>query len=145
MRVQPVPIPPPLDRLEIVSRDGPNRVRIADSELWAAPLDEQIRRVFSDDLSARLPPQLVVDPDEPATSEPRRLLSLTIDELYGDDSCAVTLRAAWTLLTPDAGSRSGSERLQLPASAPCAGALPAAISRALGALADRLAPVIAAD
>ncbi len=145
VRVEPVAIPPELDRLEIVSREGPNRVHIAESELWAAPLDEQIRRILSDDLAARLPPQLVVDPDEPATTQPRRLLSVTIAQFYGDASCAVTLRAGWTLRNPRAGSRRGTEEVQIPASAPCAGALPAAMSRALAALADRLAPVIAAD
>lgn len=145
VRVEPVAIAPELDRLEMVSHDGPNRVRIAESELWAAPLDEQIRRILSADLAARLPPQLVVDPEEPATIEPRRLLSIAIAQFYGDEQCAVSLRADWTLRNPHAGSRRGTEEVRIPASAPCAGALPAAMSRALGVLADRLALVIAAD
>lgn len=71
VRVEPVAIAPELDRPEIVSRIGPNRVHVAGSDRWAAPLAEQIRRVLSDDLSARLPPGLVADPNEPSTKDPR--------------------------------------------------------------------------
>jgi hypothetical protein len=144
VRVQAIAMAPELDRPELVTRSGPNRVQVAGSERWAAPLVDQIRRVLSDNLSARLPPGLVADPNEPSTNDPRRLLSIAIDEFYGDDSCAVNLRASWSLATVHAASQHGTEQVQLPASAPCAGELPAAMSRALGVLADRFAAVIAA-
>ncbi|MFI4869927.1 MAG: membrane integrity-associated transporter subunit PqiC [Steroidobacterales bacterium] len=145
MRVEPVAITPELDRPELVSRTGPNRVHVAGSERWAAPLADQIRRVLSDDLSARLPPGLVADPNETATTDPRRLLTIAIAEFYGDDSCAVDLRASWSMTNPHAASQRGSEQVQLPASSPCPGDLPAAMSRALALLSDRLAAVIAAN
>src|SRR5580704_15985075 len=56
VRVEAVVIAPELDRPELVTRSGPNRVHVAGSDRWAAPLAEQIRRVLSVDLSARLPP-----------------------------------------------------------------------------------------
>src|ERR1700734_1150108 len=102
VRVEPVAIAPEFDRSEIVSRIGPNRVHVAASDRWAAPLGEEIRRVISDDLSARLPPGQVVDPNEPGTKDVRRLLTIAIDEFYGDDTCAVTLRASWSLTNPQA-------------------------------------------
>jgi uncharacterized protein len=145
VRVEPVAIAPELDRPEIVSRIGANRVHVAGSERWAAPLPEQIRRVLSDDLSARLPPGSIADPGEPNTKDPRRLLTVAIDEFYGDESCAVSLRASWSLTKPQAASLHGREQVQVPASAPCADQLPAAMSRALGILADRLDVVIRAD
>ena len=145
VRVEPLAVAPELDRPELVTRSGANRVHIAGLERWAAPLPGQIRRVLSDDLAARLPPGLVADPDEPATSEPRRSLSIAIEEFYGDDSCAVSLRAGWSLANPHANVVHGSEQVQIPASTPCSGELPAAMSRALAVLADRLARVIAAD
>jgi len=141
IRVQPVSIPPELDRLQLVTHLGANDVRIADTMLWAAPLDEQLRRILSADLAARLPPLLVADPNEPSTKEPRRLLSLAIDEFYADESCSVTLHANWTLRDPAAPVRRGVETLQLPASVPCADEA-GAMSRALGMLADRLAPAL---
>jgi uncharacterized lipoprotein YmbA len=145
VRIEPVAIAAELDRPELVRRTGPNRVHVAGSERWAAPLSDQIRRVLSDDLSARLPPGLVADPSEPATTDPRRLLTIAIAEFYGDDSCAVSLRASWSMTNPHAASQRGSEQLQLPSSAPCPGELPAAMSRALAALSDRLAAVIGAN
>ena len=145
VRVEPPAIAPELDRPELVSRAGPNRVQVAQSDRWAAPLADQIRRVLSDDLAARLPAGLVADPNEAATTEPRRLLTLAIAEFYGDDSCAIELRASWSITNPHAALQRGSEQLQLPASRPCPGALPAAMSRALAALSDRLAAVIAGN
>jgi uncharacterized lipoprotein YmbA len=145
VRVQPVAIARELDRPELVTRSGPNRVQVAGLDRWAAPLVDQIRRVLSDDLSARLPPGGVADPNEPATSDPRRLLTVAIDEFYADDSCAVSLRASWSLTTPHAASQHGAEQIQLPASTPCAGEEAAAMSRAIGGLADRLAVAIAAN
>jgi uncharacterized protein len=143
VRVEPVAIPPELDRLELVSHTGPNQVRIADSDRWAAPLDEQIRRVLSDDLAARLPPNLVVDPNEPSTREPRRMLSVSITVFDADASCAVTLNARWTLQIPGDGSQTGLERIEHPGGGGCPAALPAAMSHALATLADRLATIIA--
>jgi uncharacterized lipoprotein YmbA len=145
VRVEPPALAPEIDRPELVTRSGPNRVHVAGSQRWAAPLRGQIRRVISDDLAARLPAGLVADPDEPATNEPRRTLTLEIEEFYGDDSCAVSLRAGWALANPKVNVLHGSEQVRIPGSAPCSGELPAAMSRALAVLADRLALVIAAN
>jgi uncharacterized protein len=143
VRVQPIVIPSELERLQLVSRSGPYSVQIADSDRWAAPLEDQVRRVVSDDLSSRLPAGLVADPSEPATNEPRRLLSIAIAEFYSDGSCAAMLRASWTFRGPKGGGEHGTEQLQVPASEPCAAGIPAAMSAALAALSDKLAAVIA--
>jgi uncharacterized lipoprotein YmbA len=149
VRVEPVIIPPELDRVELVSRGGPYRVHIADSDRWAAPLDDQIRRTLNDDLAARLPAHLVADPNEPATQEPRRLLSVAVIEFYADDECGATLRADWTFRSPKAESQQGSEQFKTHDAVSCmAGtptALAAAMSAALGTLSERLAEVILAQ
>jgi uncharacterized lipoprotein YmbA len=139
VRVEPVTIAAELDRPELVTHSGPNRVHVAGSQRWAAPLPDQIRRVISDDLSPRLPPGLVADPNESSTTEPRRLLRIAIAEFYADDSCAVTLRASWSLDDQHGKKLHGAEQVQVPSSAPCTGEMPAAMSRALAVLADRLA------
>jgi uncharacterized protein len=144
VRLEPVAIPAELDRPELVTHTGPYRVRIADSERWAAPLEEQIRRVLSDDLAERLPAHWIADPLEAAGGDPRRLLSIAIAEFNADESCAVTLRAEWSLRGPGAGSNRGTEQIQMPANGSCQGTVAAAMSSALGQLADRLAPAILA-
>jgi uncharacterized lipoprotein YmbA len=149
VRVQPVVIPPEIDRVELVSRGGPYRVHIADSDRWAAPLDDQIRRTLHDDLGALLPAPLVADPNEPATQEPRRLLSVAVIEFYADDECGATLRADWTLHGPGAESQHGSEQFKTHDAVSCVAgtpaALPAAMSAALGTFSERLASVILAQ
>ncbi len=145
VRVEPVVIPPELDRLELVSRSGPYSVHIADSDRWAAPFEDQVRRIVSDDLSSRLPAHLVADPNEPATNEPRRLLSIALAQFYSDGACTATLRANWTLSNPKGDAEHGSEQLQTAGSTPCADSVPASMSAALAELADRLAAVIAAQ
>jgi hypothetical protein len=57
----------------------------------------------------------------------------------------VNLRISWSLTNLQTASQHGTELVQAPASAPCAGELPAAMSRALGMVADRVAAVIVAD
>jgi uncharacterized protein len=143
VRVEPVAIPAELDRLELVNHTGPNVVHLADSDRWAAALDDQIRRTLSDDLAARLPAGLVVDPNEPTNRDARRTLSISIGQFDADAACAVSLNVSWTLRIPHAGDQSGSERIEQASAGGCPAALPAAMSRALGVLADRLAPILA--
>jgi hypothetical protein len=57
----------------------------------------------------------------------------------------VNLRISWSLTNLQTASQHGTELVQAPASAPCAGELPAAMSRAIAVLADRLAVVIVAE
>jgi uncharacterized lipoprotein YmbA len=141
VRLDPVSLPAELDRPQLVVHEGDNRVRIAHDDRWIAPLDEQVRRVLSDDLVARLSSSRIADPNEPATSDPRRVLSVAIARFDANETCAVTLHASWTLHGGQ-GNVSGSERIEIPAVAACPAGLPAGMSQALGALADKLASVI---
>ena len=95
-------IPTELDRTQLVRRLDTTRLQILDDHRWAAPLDEMMRRVLSEDLALRLGSAAVAEPNEPANGERRISLAVDIRELYGDVDCAVTLHAAWSLkLTPD--------------------------------------------
>ncbi len=139
LRVESITLPAELDRLELVRHEGANRVRIAGSDRWAAPLDEQIRAVLSEDLAARLPSGSVANPGEPVTQDPRRLLSIEFVQFEVGESCAVTLQADWTLTQPQGMSARGHEQVQTPARGQCDGQEAAALSTALGSLADRIA------
>jgi uncharacterized lipoprotein YmbA len=142
VRVEPIVIPQELDRLEIVTRIGPNRLRISESDHWAAPLEDQVRRVLSDDLSTRLPPRELADPNEPAGGGPRRLLSVSISNFLADSSCSVTLRADWMLRGPNTGTERGTESVVIPGNEPCTAPAAEQMSSALAVLADRLATMI---
>jgi uncharacterized lipoprotein YmbA len=145
VRLDRVTIPTELDRSQLVRRIDATRLQILDSDRWAAPLDDAIRRVLSDDLATRLPANMVANPNEPSIGEKRQSLSVDIQEFYGDSTCAVTLRAAWVLKQPDAQSSRGSQETRIPASGDCsgAGAIPGAMSKALAQLSDQIAASVA--
>jgi uncharacterized lipoprotein YmbA len=101
-----VTIPGEIDRPEIVRRVSPNQLSISELDRWAAPLDETIRRVLSDDIARRVP--------NPAPGK-QYAVAVDIHEFYGDAGCNVTLRAVWSSKqVAEAGARgaqppSGSE------------------------------------
>jgi uncharacterized protein len=125
-----VTIPGELNRPELVRRVGPNQLSIAGLDRWAAPLDQTIRRVLSDDIARRVP--------VPAPGQ-RYSVSVDIHEFYGDSACNVTLRAAWTLQQPrPENAQPVTEEIQAPSSGSCPAALAATMSIALGQLSDRI-------
>jgi uncharacterized protein len=145
VRLDRVTIPTEIDRAQIVRRIDATRLQIVENDRWAAPLDDTIRRVLSNELAARLSPNLIVDPYEPSVGEKRQSLSVDVQEFYGDTACAVTLKAAWVLKSTDTQSSRGTEDIGIPSSTGCGGveSLPTAMSQALAQLSDRIAAVIA--
>jgi uncharacterized lipoprotein YmbA len=145
VRVDRVTIPAELDRSQIVRRVDATRLQIVENDRWAAPLDETIRRVLSEDLAARLPEGIVANPNEPSVGEKRQSLTVDISEFYGDAGCAVTLRATWVVKQSETETAHGTEESRTPAAGACSGAsaIPAAMSQALAQLSDRIAAAIA--
>ncbi len=128
-----VTIPGEIDRPEIVRRSSANQLNISAQDRWAAPLDETIRRVLTDDIARRVP--------MPAPGQQHAVL-VDIHEFYGDGGCDVTLRAVWTSKESGGqsagGARSGNEDIRVPSSGSCPVTLPETMSIALGRLSDRI-------
>jgi len=143
LRVDRVRVPSELDRSQLVSRIDANRVRVAATSRWAAPLDEMIRRVLSADLAVRLPPGLILDPYQPVAAGQARSLTVDVQEFYGDAQCAVSLRAAWLLTQPDGLALRATEEVHVAPAGKCPDALAATMSEALGQLSDRIAAAAA--
>ena len=141
IRLARITLPSELDRLELVRRGSGERVQIAVFERWAAPLDDMIRRVIGADLASRLPPGSMAAANEPAGGEARRELYIGIEEFLADAQGTVTLRASWFLQGANAPSARGAEELSVAGDA-AADAVPAAMSRALAILSERIAAAI---
>lgn len=144
VRLDRVTIPTELDRSQIVRRLDSTQLQIMENDRWAAPLDETIRRILSNDLAARLPQGAIANPNEPSVGEKRQSLTVDFSQFYGDPACAVTLRAAWTLKQSDSNSLNGNEEVVASPEGGCkgAGSIPAAMSNALGKLSDLIAAAI---
>lgn len=131
IRVVRVTLPGEIDRPELVQRIDANRLQLAENDRWGAPLGQMIQRALSADLQARVPA---------TTGEPDQLF-VNIEEFIGGPDCAVTLRAEWTLTPPGSGQqpirRYDTVRTEPPPTCELS-ALPAAMSRALAQLSQRV-------
>jgi uncharacterized lipoprotein YmbA len=147
VQVGDVSLPESLDRLAMVAQGPGTRVNVMGDDRWVAPLDALIRRTLSDDLRARLGPDNVLAPGEPAPKGGARMLVLTVQRFDGTPDGQVVLQADWVLGTagpsPHAADRQHVD-LRVNAGGTSADAVAAGMSKALGELADRIAAAISA-
>lgn len=140
-----VRLPGALDRPQIARRIGPNQLDFTETERWAGPLDDMVRRVLAADLRTRLPPGVImIENDSAAPAN----LTIAIDILRfdADKSGRVTLGAGWEALGKGAAvvAAPGEAEIVEPGSGSSTAAVAATMSRALAALADRIVAGIVA-
>jgi uncharacterized protein len=133
-------IPAALDRPEVVRQPAPNRFDISETERWAAPLAQVMRLTLARDLASRLAESDFVPPDMPAPKDTRALVVTVLDigvPAQGD----LTLDASWTLVAknPDRVVLMQRASLRAPMTGADATSQAAAMSHALGELAERIA------
>lgn len=135
-----------LDRPEIVTRDGANRLVPAAGARWGASLRSEVQRVLADDLAALLDTtRVAVYPVEPRFPIAYRVI-LDVRAFEGVPGESVTLRARWIVASGADGRALAVEESTVerkPASAGWA-AYAAAHGEALGALTRQIAEKIAA-
>ena len=136
-------IPQELDRPELATQPAPNRIEISETERWAAPLAPLMRLTLARDLETRLPDGAFVFPDSPAPKDARSLV-VTVIDLDLPATGELTLHAAWTLVSRNPEHVEFTQRatLRAPIQDADAAAKAAALSHALGDLADRIAASI---
>ena len=135
-----ITVPGALDRPQIARRKGGNEIVFSEEERWAGPLDDMLRRVLADDLAARLPAGVMLV-ESSARPPPGVTIALDVSRFDADESGAVTLTAHWAALGPN-GAPLGAPRestIVEPGSGSGAAAVAATMSRAVAALAARIA------
>ena len=142
IRVDAVTIPAELDRPQLVRQTDATRVEVASLDRWAAPVDEQIRRVLASDLTRRLPGR-VLGVGAPAVPAGTLAVAVDIDRFEGGPDGHVVLEASWSLVADGQARLRRSERVEAEAGAADIDRMPGAMSEALGRLADRIARQIA--
>ena len=138
VRVAAVHLPDELDRLEIVSRLGPNRLQLRGQDRWAAPLDDMSRRVLAQDLVERLPPGAVILPRSPAPRDVRQIV-VDVQRFAAASDGSARLQGAWSLQDPNGALARHAFDLQAQTSDASAKGQAAAMSRLLATLADHIA------
>jgi uncharacterized protein len=138
--VGPVAIPAEVDRPEIVVSEGANRVRLDETNRWAAPLEDNIARVVADNLVTLLgTPRITLFPQTAGEDAAYRVL-IDVQGFRSTPGDAASLEAVWTVRrTQDNRSETGRTSLREPVSDTGYEALAAAHSRALAALSRDIA------
>ena len=137
-------IPRTLDRHELVRRTGANELDVQGSVRWGASLGEIARKVLSRDLRMRLAPGNIVAPRTMPSGAGVRQLVVEADAFAPLPDGTTVLDATWTLLSPDGTDRVMQRHVRLAVAGGASGGADqaAAMSQALGKLADRIAAAL---
>ena len=128
-----VELPPGFDRRGIVLRGADHKFEVRGTHQWASPLEEMVIHTLSFDLAKRLPEGAVVLPGQ-AKPAAMRSLYVTFEDLAPGPNNVFVLDARWTI----AGGANGHERITVNMTGNESSQVVAAMSQALGELADRI-------
>ena len=136
-----ITLPGALDRPQLARRVGPNQFEYAESERWAGPLDDMMRRVLSADLRSMLLPAgtRVIAAGSPAPAE--TTIAIEVSRFDADQAGRVELDASWEMLDNN-GKIVGVPReakIVEPGTGSDAATVAATMSRALAGLAEHIA------
>jgi uncharacterized protein len=99
VNINPVEIPDYLDRLQIVTRDGGNELKLADLDRWAGSLAGNIAAVLAENLSLLLGSEQVIAYPRVQTASPDYTVAVRVLQLDCIPGDQVQLKSQWTLLT----------------------------------------------
>lgn len=130
-----------LDRAEIVRADSGYRLRLAHNDLWGEPLGDMIGRVLAQDLTQRLPGIAVISEAGAISAGGDRIVEVDIQRFDADRSGDVVLLAQTSVRRRGVEGSGLTRTVQFDVRPAGAGAdaLVAAMSAALGQLADSIA------
>jgi uncharacterized protein len=139
--IGPVDIPDYLDRPQIVTRTAQNEFQVAEFDRWGGALKPDIARVMTENLCALLPAGqvAVVSWRRGGTLQYRVAVDVTrFDAMPGD---SVWLKAQWTIFGQDGKTvlMTRESNVKEAVSGRDAGAVVAAMSRALGSMSQEVA------
>ncbi len=134
-----------LERSQIVRSSEGYRLAVMENDWWGEPLGAMLSRVLIEELGQRLPRSTVIADNGAVSAEPDATVELNIERLDEDAAGNVILRAqAAVRFAGRSRPTLRSFRISVPPPAPGVSGEVAAISAALGRLADGIAPLLTA-
>jgi hypothetical protein len=95
--IGPTQFPDYLDRPQIVTRSGPNRLDISEFNRWGGNLDQDFLNVFAENISILLSTNKVVIYPWKGQASPDYRIALDIDQFEGQIGDSVLLNVTWTI------------------------------------------------
>lgn len=145
--IQTVELPVYLNRTQMMTRSGLNRIEISSLHRWVNYPDRLVQQILGDNLQILIPHARVVNVPWPAGFKADITVSVHFLELIGTSDRQVLLGAVWQINAADQPSAVPSHRTILAEPMPGTGFddLAAAHSRALAALCRTIAGTLNAD
>jgi uncharacterized protein len=143
--LEPVILPDYLDRPQIVTRAGPNRMMLADFDVWVEPLSGMFTRVLAQNLSVLLETEDVVILPELRDVRFDHHVQATVTQFDIDENGQAVLDALWAVYGRDGRRLVRQDRsriMEAVAEPRDHAAIAAAMSRALEGLSRDIAGVI---
>jgi uncharacterized lipoprotein YmbA len=134
-----------LERSQIVRSSENYRLDVMSNDWWGEPLPAMLNRVLVEELGQRLPQSTVIADNGAVSARPDATVEVNIQRLDEDAAGNLVLQAQVAVrATGQAQPRLRSFRFALPPPGPGVPGEVAAISSALGRLADGIAPMLTA-
>jgi uncharacterized lipoprotein YmbA len=130
-----------LERSQIVRSSENFRLDVLSNDWWGEPLDAMIGRTLSRALAQRLPGSAIYLESGAISAEPDATVQVNIERLDQDASGAVRLSAQFAIVRRTTETR--AVQIQVPTRGATTDDLVAAMSEAIGQLADRIAGSVA--
>ena len=141
--IGPVEFPAYLDRSQIVTRIGENRMHLAEFDQWIEPLRDNFQRALMEDLAGLVCAKPLVSHPWPAGGHPERQVAIQVTRFDGTLGQEAVLRASWTVLDADGKALSWrATDLREQVAGPDHAALAAAQSRLVAKFAAEVAAVL---
>lgn len=142
--VGPVKIPDYLDRPQMVARKGQSSLELAEFDKWAEPLDKNLTRAISGNLSVLLATESIVSFPWPKSTQARYQVTVDIIQLDSVPGGKVVLDARWMILC-DGGDKvlvTKRSYIETPTSAAGYDGIALAMSAAVESLSREIASAI---
>ncbi|MBW2251305.1 MAG: membrane integrity-associated transporter subunit PqiC [Deltaproteobacteria bacterium] len=95
--IGPVQLPQFLNRSQIVTRSGPNRLTVSEFHRWGGYLDQDFLRVLAQDISILLPTNRVVEFPWEYRADPDYRIAFNVQQFDGQPGNSVLLNVTWTI------------------------------------------------
>jgi uncharacterized lipoprotein YmbA len=146
--IRSVDLPGYIDRTQIVTRQGPNQLKVSSLHRWADYPDRMVQQVLVENLQMLMPDTRVVGAPWPVGLRPDLSVSFRFLELVGTADKTVLLSAVWIVAASDPSAVAQPPHrmvLEEPFNGNGYDGLAAAHSRALAALTRKVAESLSAD
>jgi uncharacterized protein len=140
----PIQFPSYLDRQQVTTRAGPNRLEVSENDRWAEPLAENFGRVLSENLSALLETARVINYPWLQTQRPDYEIRIEVLQFETAREQEARLTAQWAVIDSKEKKAFRAEESRLAGRAESAAteASVAALSQVLGQLSREIAEAI---